>query len=237
MLKAFVRLAPFSSTPSRRAGRTILQTAAMWMSLPLQRLLVISFIVLAAGCASHPPSNQQNLCAVFRQHPEWYDYARESEKRWGTPIQIQMAFVHLESSYRSHAKPPYKWFLFIPLGRESSAKGYGQIQDPAWAEYKKERGGWFRGRSDMEDVLDFIGWYNDKSSRMLGISKWDPKRLYLAYHEGRGGYRRGTYKHKPQLLRVANGVDRTARDYGAQLKHCEDEFKCRKWYQIGLLCH
>lgn len=213
---------PAAVTPARLHLRVFLAALAMG---------------LVSGCASHPPTHQENLCSVFRQHPEWYDYARESEKRWGTPIQIEMAFVHLESSYRSHAKPPYKWFLFIPLGRESSAKGYAQIQDPAWEDYKDERGGWFKGRSDMEDVLDFIGWYNDKSSRMLGISKWDPKRLYLAYHEGRGGYRRGTYKHKPQLLRVANRVDRTAREYGAQLKRCEDEFKCRKWYQIGLFCH
>lgn len=200
------------------------------------RLLVMLCISLAAGCASQPPTNQRNLCSVFRQHPEWYDYARESEKTWGTPVHILMAFVRFESGYRSNAKPPFEWFLLIPLGRPSSAKGFAQIQDPAWEDYKEERGGWFRGRSDMEDALDFVGWYNDKSARTLGISKWDPKRLYLAYHEGRTGYRRGSYRNKPKLLRIADRVDRTAREYGAQLRRCEDEFKCRKWYQIGLLC-
>lgn len=202
-------------------------------SYALSLFLVILFL---AGCASQPPRRQQDLCAVFEQHPEWYDYARESEKTWGTPAHILMAFVRHESSYRHNAKPPFHWFLFIPLGRDSSAEGYAQIQDPAWKDYMKERGGWFKSRSDMEDALDFIGWYNNKSHKQLGISKWDPKRLYLAYHEGISGYRRGTYRHKPGVLHAAERVDRTAREYGAQLRRCDDEFRCRKWYQIGPFC-
>ena len=208
----------------------------MRVSLRLRLLPLVLFSGLVAGCASHPPSHQQNLCSVFRQHPRWYDYARESEKTWGVPIQVLMAFVRVESAYRSHAKPPFRWFLFIPLGRASSAKGYAQIQDPAWEDYEKARGGWFRSRSDMADALDFVGWYDNQSSKMLGISKWDAKRLYLAYHEGRAGYRSGGYKHKPRVLQAADRVSLTAREYGAQLKRCEDEFKCRKWYQIGPLC-
>ena len=122
-----------------------------------------------------------------------------------------MAFVRHESSYRHNAKPAYDWFLFIPLGRPSSAEGYAQIQDPAWQDYKKETGGLFKSRSDMEDALDFIGWYNNKSNKLLGISKWDPKQLYLAYHEGHTGYKRGTYRNKPDLIGIADRVDFTAR--------------------------
>ena len=80
-----------------------------------------------------------------------------------------------------------------------------------WGEYKAERGRLFKSRSDMEDALDFIGWYNQKSSRELGISRNDAQQLYLAYHEGRGGYRRGTWKSKPDLQRVAKRVEDTAR--------------------------
>lgn len=202
----------------------------------LNIFFILSLILLINGCASQPPRAQHNLCEVFEQKPEWYDYAAEAEETWGTPVHILMAFVRHESSYRSDAKPPFDWFLFIPLGRPSSAEGYAQIQDPAWEDYMKERGGWFRSRSDMEDALDFIGWYNNKSNKLLGISKWNPKHLYLAYHEGHTGYRRGTYKSKPKLLKIAKRVDYTAREYGAQLRRCEDEFKCRKWYQIRPFC-
>lgn len=192
--------------------------------------------LLLAGCAGNPPKQQHNICAVFDQHPSWYDYARRSQATWGTPKQTLMAFVRQESSYRENAKPPYEWFLFIPLGRASSAKGYAQIQDPVWKEYKAERGGLFSSRGDMEDALDFIGWYNHKTHQQLGISKWNAKDLYLAYHEGRGGYKRGSYKKKPFLLKVANKVARTSSEYGAQLKQCEARFQCRKWYQFWPFC-
>jgi hypothetical protein len=88
----------------------------------------------------------------------------------------------------------------------------------------------------MEDALDFIGWYNHLSSESLGISKWDPKQMYLAYHEGRGGYARGSYNSKPEVVQLADRVDWQAREYGAQLLQCEDRFRCRHWYQVGPLC-
>jgi len=207
-----------------------------WAGVLRQVLLATLLVGLVAGCATQPPRNQHDLCAVFTEYPEWYDYAKAAERVWGTPAHILMAFVRHESAYRADARPPFEWFLFIPLGRASSARGYAQAQDPVWQEYRDERGRWFRGRADMEDALDFVGWYNDRSHQRLGISKWDPKRLYLAYHEGHAGYRSGSYRNKPQLLRISDRVDHTAREYGAQLRRCEERFRCRKWYQVGPLC-
>ena len=203
----------------------------------LKQSLVLALGAAAAACAPLPPREQHDLCAVFEQHPAWYDHARAAEQKWGVPAHILMAFVRHESAYRHDARPPFEWLLFIPLGRASSAAGYGQIQDPAWEDFLKETGGgFFRSRGDMADALDFIGWYNAKSSRLLGISVWDPKRLYLAYHEGHAGYRRGSYRDKPWLLRYAGEVDWTAREYGAQLRRCDERFRCRKWYQFGPFC-
>jgi len=200
------------------------------------RVLIAIFLALAAGCATAPPREQDDLCAIFDQYPEWYDAAKASQDRWGTPPHILMAFIKQESAFRDDARPPRSWFLFVPLWRKSSAKGYAQAQDEAWEQYKDEVGGFMKSRSDMEDALDFIGWYNQKSSRQLGISKWDPKRLYLAYHEGHGGYARGTYRSKPELLRTADRVDRQAKEYGAQLRRCEERFRCRHWYQFWPFC-
>ena len=202
----------------------------------LRAISAVCFAALAAGCAAPVPTGQSNICSIFRQFPDWYDYARASESRWGTPVHIQMAFVRHESSYRSDARPPRKWFLIIPLGRPSSAKGYAQAQDPVWGEYEKERGSLFRSRSDMEDALDFIGWYNHKTWRALKIPRNDAHRLYLAYHEGRGGYRRGSWKKKPGVQRTANKVTATARRYKSQLAQCQKEFQCDSWYQVWPLC-
>ena len=206
------------------------------ISTRVLHVLLAMAIALMAGCATVPPKHQDNLCAIFDQYPQWYDSAKESQDKWGTPPHILMAFVKQESAFRDDAKPPRDWFLFIPLGRKSSAEGYAQAKDEVWEEYEDEIGGFFKNRSTMEDALDFIGWYNYKSSKDLGISKWDPKRLYLAYHEGRGGYARGSYKSKPEVVRIANRVDWQARQYGVQLRQCEDRFKCRHWYQLWPFC-
>ena len=199
-------------------------------------VLAACLALLTAGCASTPPRGQGDLCGVFEQRPDWYDYARASERRWGTPISVLMAFVRHESSYRSDARPAREWFWFIPLGRPSSAQGYAQAQDPVWGEYTEERGSLFRSRSDMEDALDFIGWYNDKTHRQLGIRRDDAYRLYLAYHEGRGGYRRGTWKEKPAVQATASRVSDTATRYRRQLARCESRFRCDAWYQVWPFC-
>lgn len=173
---------------------------------------------------------------MLTQYPEWYDYARASQERWGTPIPVLMAFVKQESAYRHNAKPPREWFLFIPLKRKSSAKGYGQIQDAAWNDYRKERGGLFKSRGDLADALDFIGWYNDKSNERLGIPKSNAKALYLAYHEGHAGFQRRTYRNKPRVIASADRVQRVAQAYRVQLRQCEKRFRCRKWYQVWPFC-
>ncbi len=173
------------------------------------------------------PVQQGDLCAIFDQNPSWYSYALKSETTWGTPKHIQLAFVRQESSFRANAKPPFRWFLFVPLGRASSAKGYPQAQDPVWNEYESERGRLLRSRSDMKDALDFIGWYNHKSHRRLGLSKRDARSLYLAYHEGHTGYRRGSYRKKAWLMRVADRVAANAERYEAQLGQCEAKFRRR----------
>ena len=221
---------------ARVSNNSFARIAGHRASAAVGTFLVVCVAMLAAGCASAPPKRQANLCEVFEQHPDWYDHARESAKEWGTPVHVLMSFVRHESSYRAKAKPPFEWFLFIPLGRASSAKGYAQAQDPVWGEYQQERGRLFRSRSDMEDALDFIGWYNHKTWRELGIDRTDAYRLYLAYHEGRGGYRRGTWKSKPAVQHAAKRVGETARSYKSQLARCEERFRCDSWYQVWPFC-
>ena len=204
--------------------------------ITVRLLFLCGTVVFLASCNAVPPHSQSNLCTVFDQHPEWYDAAIRSEETWGTPPYILMAFVKQESSYIHNARPPRNWFLFIPLARASSARGYAQAKDEAWADYQDENGGLFKSRSDIEDALDFIGWYNHKSAVGLGISKWDPLQLYLAYHEGRTGYARGSYKNQPDVVQIAERVDRQAREYAAQLQECEERFRCRRRLFFSFFC-
>ena len=190
------------------------------MARRLGRALFAVGLLALGGCATAPPRNSQDICQVFDQYPGWYRDARDAQKRWGTPVNVLMAFVQRESGFREKARPARPRFLFIPLPRRSSAYGYAQAQDPVWQEYRKENGRWFKSRKDMDDSLDFLGWYTDRIHRELGISKWDPRHLYLAYHEGIGGYRSGQWRHDRHLLQTADEVDHLAREYGAQLRRC-----------------
>ncbi|MGA0807094.1 MAG: hypothetical protein ACO3PV_11355, partial [Pseudohongiellaceae bacterium] len=76
---------------------------------------------------------------------------------------------------------------------------------------------------------DFVGWYNDMSNVINDIPKDDAYNLYLAYHEGNGGYSRGSYREKAWLLDTATTVQQTARRYGSQLQTCEDRLG-RGWF-------
>ena len=141
-----------------------------------------------------------------------------------------MSIIRQESSFEFDARPPRGRLLgFIPWRRPSNAYGYAQALDSTWKMYKQETGRRFASRDDFADAIDFVGWYTDKSARTVGISKWDPYNQYLAYHEGQGGWARGSYRGKGWLERTARRVDYRAREWGAQLRACADDLDKGWW--------
>ena len=80
------------------------------------------------------------------------------------------------------------------------------------------------------DAIDFVGWYNDQSYHRNQIDKTDAYRLYLAYHEGHGGYSRQTYSDKAWLLDAARNVASRANEYDGQLQRCERRLQRRWWW-------
>ena len=217
-----------------------LSSAVSSYTAQLRGWLAVTALLLLSGCATFapsPPEDQTNICEIFREQPSWYDYAQESEEKWGTPIATQMAFIQRESSFRSHVRPDRKYYLgFIPGPRPSSAKGYAQAQDPVWGEYEDQAGSLFARRTHMKHATDFIGWYNARTRAQTGISLNNPEHLYYAYHEGAGGYQRGTYRSKPQVLNAGRQVASLSSRYQAQLNSCQAEFQCRKFYQVWPFC-
>lgn len=184
-------------------------------------ILTLTALLFLTACSSGPPRNASNVCSVFDQKRGWYKDAKRASDRWGTPVHVLMAIIRHESSYISDAKPRRKKiFGFIPGSRPSSAYGYAQALDGTWKSYKRATGKRFADRDDFDDAVDFVGWYTAESYRKLGISKWDARKQYLAYHEGHGGYARGTYRRKQWLMNTAGRVQKTASNYAAQLKRC-----------------
>ena len=196
-----------------------------------QKLAIIATVMLVSACATSPPEQTDNVCDIFREKSGWYADAKESRARWGVPISVSMAFMHQESRFVATAKPPRKKLWgFIPGPRPSDSYGYSQAKNSTWEWYQRSTGNYGADRDDFGDAIDFIGWYNNVSNEQLGIKKQDAFRLYLAYHEGHGGYRKQSYRSKEWLVDVARKVDRQANRYNNQLQDCSEELEPRGWF-------
>lgn len=208
----------------------------MNLQKPVKYRFIISIILIICGlqlggCTTKPPDDVDDICAIFEEKRGWYEDAKSARARWGVPISVMMAFMHQESRFVATAKPPRKKILgFIPGPRASDAYGYSQAKDATWLQYERASGNYGADRDDFDDAIDFVGWYNDTSHQKNGIPKDDAFRLYLAYHEGHGGYSRQTYRSKQWLMDVARKVDKRAKRYNVQLKGCVKKIESDGWF-------
>ncbi|OIQ33753.1 MAG: lytic transglycosylase [Roseobacter sp. MedPE-SWchi] len=191
----------------------------------MSRIIVaLALLLVVASCGggpNTPPRNLDNACSIIKERPQYLKAFRATERRWGVPIHVQMATIHQESKFRGNARTPHKYLLgVIPMGRQSSAYGYGQALDGTWEDYKRDTGRRRAKRDRIEDATDFMGWYMNKSLEKNGIPLYDARNQYLAYHDGHAGYARGTYRSKSWLLRVASKVEARSQMYQAQLATC-----------------
>ena len=111
-------------------------------------------------------------------------------------------------------------YLDTPANFVTQMRSIGQAKDGTWKEYQSKTGQRGAERDDFGDVADFIGWYADVIRKSTGIAVSDTYRLYLAYHEGPTGYRRGSYKDKAWLQGVAHKVSLRAERYARQYADC-----------------
>ncbi|TQV78151.1 hypothetical protein FKG94_13820 [Exilibacterium tricleocarpae] len=184
-----------------------------------------------SGCVTSPPKKVNNVCDIFDEKKGWYKDAKAAQKEWGSSIPVMMAIMHQESRFRPKAKPPRTRILWIfPGPRKSSAYGFPQAKDTTWDWYKKSTGNWGADRDDFEDAIDFIGWYNAQSRKRNKIAADDTYHLYLAYHEGHGGFQRRTFKNKGWLKQVAKKVSARSHSYRRQLATCQERLDSSGWW-------
>ncbi|RMD50146.1 MAG: lytic transglycosylase [Alphaproteobacteria bacterium] len=188
------------------------------------RLATGALLLALAGCGTPdrlPPAMLDDACAIAAARPDWVRAMRDVERRWGVRMSAQMAIIHQESKFRADARTPHRFALgVLPMGRQSSALGYAQAIDSTWDWYRRDTGRRSARRTSFADSVDFMGWYMNVTHERLGIDVNDVRRQYLAYHQGHVGYRRGSWRRKGWLRRIAADVARRERRYAAQLKLC-----------------
>ena len=190
------------------------------------KLLLIIFIFISA-CSSIP-KNTSDSCSIFSERYFWYKHAKKTQKKWGTPISLQLAIIKMESDFDWLAKPPrHKLFKVIPYKRKSSSLGYSQAVKGTWEQYENETNNPLATRVRFKDSVDFIGWYTNKTEKILKISKKDSFRQYIAYHEGWGNYK--NYKKNAKVISLAKKVEKQTNKYRKQLIDCKKRLNRNKY--------
>ncbi len=195
------------------------------------KILKINFlfilVILISGCSSIP-KNTSNGCLIFDERYMWYKHAKKTEIKWGTPVNLQLAIIKMESSFDWLAKPPrQKLFKVIPYKRPSSSFGYSQAVKGTWKQYKDETGNKFATRTRFKDSVDFIGWYTNKTEKILKVSKNDAFKQYIAYHEGWGNFK--NYKSNKKVVSLAKKVEKQSLIYKKQLSECKNTLSTKKY--------
>ena len=190
---------------------------------------LILFIIFFLSACSSIPKNASNSCSIFEEKYLWYKHAKKTEKKWGTPVHLQLAIIKMESSFDRFAKPPrQKLFKVVPYKRPSSSFGYSQAVKGTWKQYKEETGNKYATRTRFKDSVDFIGWYTNKTKKILKVSKNDAFKQYIAYHEGWGNFK--NYKDNTKVINLAKRVEKQSNTYKQQLAKCKNSLSTSKYY-------
>ena len=192
-----------------------------------KKLIVLISFLLISACSS-VPKNTSDGCSIFSEKYFWYKHAKKTEKKWGTPVYLQLAIIKMESDFDWLAKPQrQKIFKVIPYKRPSSSFGYSQAVKGTWEQYKRETGNKLATRARFKDSVDFIGWYTNKSETILNISKKDAFKQYVAYHEGWGNFK--NYKKNKKVVKLAKKVEKQSKIYKKQLSECRNSLNKNRY--------
>ena len=64
--------------------------------IKLENIFLVLLLSFFSACSSIP-KNTTNSCSIFNERYLWYKHAKNTEKKWGTPIYVQLAIIKMES--------------------------------------------------------------------------------------------------------------------------------------------
>ncbi|MFI3256434.1 MAG: hypothetical protein R3Y52_03215 [Psittacicella sp.] len=190
----------------------------------LKLILPVGASFILAGCSffnSQPTTTSYptDACLMLRQNPQWLTDTLDVYYRWGVPVSIQLATIYQESHFRYNARPvkKNKWWQF-GTHYQSTSVGFTQALNGTWGAYEKATHNEWQTRESFKDATNFIGWYYNRSNKLLGISLNYAYALYLSYYQGYSGY--ANHLHNPAGTKLATNVQNWANRYHYELEQC-----------------
>ena len=169
-----------------------------------RQLALFALCAILGACSGHdkPPSTVVDACRMQSERPQWFAAMRRTEGKWGVPVSVQLATIArgVELPQRRAADPQGRQRPLLARRaalqrlrlRPGDRRHLGRLprRPPASAG---------ADRDDFSDASDFIGWYMNTNSQVNGVPLRDTYNQYLAYHEGKAGFARGSYRGKAWL--------------------------------------
>lgn len=184
-----------------------------------RKAVLLSMMIVSFGLALGPVDYDRRICRVLKTNWGWSRSLKKVSKRYDISPGLLLSIIYHESGFKPYARPKRDKLLGVIPWQMKTSFGYGQIKDETWKWYQGHNPGWFQSRTNFSDTLHFIGWYYQ-----LFLTKAQSdliqRDFYLAYHEGLGGYSRGSYDGNEWLLNKANSVVLRAEMYNEALKDC-----------------
>ncbi|MCZ8153919.1 MAG: lytic transglycosylase, partial [Rhodobacteraceae bacterium] len=83
------------------------------MSRLLRASILLMLLASCGGGNYSAPRNLDNACALAAERPQYFRAMKNTERRWGIPIHVQMATFHQESKFIGNARTPHRYALGI----------------------------------------------------------------------------------------------------------------------------
>ncbi len=130
------------------------------------------------------------------------------------PNDICSIFLEKRSWYKAAIKSSKRWKIPLEVNMAFILQESSYIQG---------------AKPERTKLLGFIPWKR-KSSAYGYAQAHNARLLYLAYHEGQGGYKKGSYRNKPWLTDVATTVQNNANRYKSQFNSCKNKLRNPFYY-------
>ena len=83
----------------------------------MNRLLKLAIVGLVASCGGggnfSAPRQLDNACAIAAERPAYMRAMRQTERKWGVPVHVQMATLYQESKFIGDARTPHQYALGV----------------------------------------------------------------------------------------------------------------------------